>query len=75
MFARTDRLTLRRFTPADAERFAAYRSDPQVARFQSWEAPLPLADAQRTVERFAHGDPEALLRDDYLSRRPPTLVP
>ncbi|RZT20227.1 aminoglycoside 6'-N-acetyltransferase [Kribbella sp. VKM Ac-2569] len=59
MFARTDRLILRRFKPTDAERFAAYRSDPQVARFQSWDAPVPLAEAQRTVERFAQGDPEA----------------
>jgi RimJ/RimL family protein N-acetyltransferase len=59
MFVRTERLTLRRFTPADAERFAAYRSDPEVARYQSWEAPMPLADARRTVERFAAGDPEA----------------
>ncbi len=59
MFARTDRLVLRRFQPPDAEQFAAYRSDPQVARFQSWDAPLPLAEAQQTVERFAQGDPEA----------------
>lgn len=55
----TERLTVRRFSPADAERFAAYRSDPVVARFQSWEPPLPLADARQTVERFAQGDPEA----------------
>lgn len=59
MFVRTERLTLRRFTPADAERFAAYRSDPEVARYQSWDAPVPLADARQTVERFAAGDPEA----------------
>jgi RimJ/RimL family protein N-acetyltransferase len=59
MFVHTERLTLRRFTPTDAERFAAYRSDPEVARYQSWDAPLPLADARQTVERFAAGDPEA----------------
>ncbi|MEV0789572.1 GNAT family N-acetyltransferase [Kribbella sp. NPDC050459] len=58
MFVQTDRLILRRFTPADAEQFAAYRSDPAVARFQSWDAPVPLDDARRTVERFAEGDPE-----------------
>jgi aminoglycoside 6'-N-acetyltransferase len=59
MFVRTERLTLRRFTPNDAEAFAAYRSDPDVARFQSWDAPVPLTEAQKKVEEFAHGDPEA----------------
>jgi aminoglycoside 6'-N-acetyltransferase len=59
MFVRTERLTLRRFAPADAERFAAYRSDPVVAHYQSWTAPLPLVEAQQTVERFAQDDPEA----------------
>ncbi|MFF0343361.1 GNAT family N-acetyltransferase [Kribbella sp. NPDC004875] len=59
MFVRTERLTLRRFTSADAEPFAAYRSDPAVARFQSWDPPLPLDAARETVERFAEGDPEA----------------
>lgn len=33
---KTERLTLRRFTEADRERFLAYRRDPDVARFQSW---------------------------------------
>ena len=59
MFVRTERLTVRRFTAADAGRFAAYRSDPDVARFQSWEPPVALAEAQQIVERFAQGDPEA----------------
>ncbi|GAA1161098.1 GNAT family protein [Kribbella jejuensis] len=59
MFVRTERLSVRRFTAGDAERFAAYRSDPVVARFQGWEAPVALADARETVERFAAGDPEA----------------
>ncbi|MFF0264701.1 GNAT family N-acetyltransferase [Kribbella sp. NPDC004536] len=59
MFVRTERLTVRRFLAGDAEWFAAYRSDPVVARFQGWEAPVPLAEAQQTVERFAAGDPEA----------------
>ena len=31
------RLTLRRFTEADVEPFLAYRNDPAVARYQSWE--------------------------------------
>ena len=32
------RLTLRRFTEADVEPFLAYRNDPAVARYQSWES-------------------------------------
>jgi aminoglycoside 6'-N-acetyltransferase len=59
MFVRTERLTLRRFTTADAEAFAAYRSDPDVARYQSWDVPLPLAEAVQKVEDFAQGDPSA----------------
>jgi len=31
------RLVLRRFTPADVPAFHAYRADPEVARYQSWE--------------------------------------
>ena len=59
MFVRTERLTLRRFTTADAEAFAAYRSDPDIDRYQSWDAPLPLSEAVRKVEEFAQGDPAA----------------
>ena len=32
----TERLVARAFTPADVEPFAAYRADPEVARYQSW---------------------------------------
>jgi RimJ/RimL family protein N-acetyltransferase len=59
MFVRTERLTLRRFTTADVEAFAAYRSDPDIARYQSWNAPLPLAEAVQKVDEFAQGDPAA----------------
>lgn len=34
---RTDRLIIRRFRPEDVEAFAGYRSDPDVARYQSWD--------------------------------------
>ena len=33
----TERLTVRAMVPADVEAFVAYRSDPGVARYQSWE--------------------------------------
>ncbi len=35
---RTDRLAIRRFRVEDAAAFAAYRADPDVARYQSWDA-------------------------------------
>ena len=42
---RTPRLVLRRFTLADAPALAEYRSVPEVARYQSWDAPYPLERA------------------------------
>ncbi len=33
----TDRLRLRRFADADLPAFIAYRNDPDIARYQSWE--------------------------------------
>ena len=53
----TDRLVLRRFRPADAETLAAYRSDPAVARYQSWRAPLSTEEAADLVRVLADGDP------------------
>jgi RimJ/RimL family protein N-acetyltransferase len=38
---RTDRLVIRRFHPDDAVTFAAYRSDPDVARYQDWDSCTP----------------------------------
>ncbi|GGM12913.1 GNAT family N-acetyltransferase [Dactylosporangium sucinum] len=58
MLLETDRLVLRRFRPADAPALAAYRSDPGVARYQSWDAPFPLGDAIAFVTETAHLDPE-----------------
>ena len=71
----TDRLTLRRFQPGDADAFAAYRSVPEVARYQSWDAPVSLETARTTV---AHANTWfkgewtddllfGLLRSDWLS--------
>ncbi|WP_309115079.1 GNAT family protein [Saccharothrix sp.] len=53
----TERLVLRRFRPEDAPEFAAYRSDPGVARYQSWETPFPLALAEEFVREVAGLDP------------------
>ena len=37
----TPRLRLRRFTAADLPAFVAYRADPEVARYQSWDGCTP----------------------------------
>jgi RimJ/RimL family protein N-acetyltransferase len=39
MLFETPRLILRRFQDADLEAFVTYRSDPEVARYQGWDAP------------------------------------
>ncbi|MFC0628291.1 GNAT family N-acetyltransferase [Kribbella deserti] len=57
MEIRTGRLVVRRFRAEDAEAFSAYRSDPEVARYQSWQAPYPIDQARATVEAFTEGDP------------------
>ncbi|MEW5868396.1 MAG: GNAT family protein [Chloroflexota bacterium] len=41
----TPRLILRAFEDRDQHAFAAYRSDPQVAEYQGWEAPYSLEQA------------------------------
>ena len=44
---RTERLLLRRFEVEDLPSFAAYRAEPDVARFQSWDAGYSEEDAAR----------------------------
>jgi len=53
----TGRLVLRRFRSADAETLAAYRSDPDVARYQSWTPPVSIEAARATVASMAKDDP------------------
>lgn len=45
----TERLVLRDPVPGDAAALAARRSDPEVARYQSWTAPFPLEQAEALV--------------------------
>jgi RimJ/RimL family protein N-acetyltransferase len=52
------RVALRRFRPDDAATFVAYRSDEQVARFQSWDAPYPLAEGERFIKQIARQHPD-----------------
>jgi RimJ/RimL family protein N-acetyltransferase len=53
----TERLALRRFRPDDAPAFASYRSDPMVARYQSWHETYSVADAERMVASLADVHP------------------
>lgn len=55
---RTDRLVIRRFRAEDASTLAAYRSDPKVARYQSWDSPFTLAQAQTFVDSFGATNPD-----------------
>jgi RimJ/RimL family protein N-acetyltransferase len=58
MLIGTERLVLRRFRASDAETLAAYRSDPEVARYQSWTAPVTVEQARVIVASLAAGDPD-----------------
>jgi RimJ/RimL family protein N-acetyltransferase len=58
MLLETKRLIVRRFREADVAVLAAYRSDPEVARFQSWDAPFPLLRAETAVAGFIAADPD-----------------
>ncbi len=52
----TSRLVLRPMVADDASAFAAYRSDPGVARFQGWQAPYPLESAHSLIASQAERD-------------------
>ncbi len=52
----TERLRIRRFRMEDAPVFAAYRSDPGVARYQSWDT-FSLQEAERFVHEMASTHP------------------
>lgn len=53
----TARLVLRRFRPDDATAFAAYRSEPAIARYQSWDETYSVADAERMIASLADEHP------------------
>jgi RimJ/RimL family protein N-acetyltransferase len=57
MLIATERLVLRRFRASDAPVLADYRSDPEVARYQSWDAPFSLLRAETAVANFVASDP------------------
>ena len=52
MLFKTPRLLLRPFQETDLESFAAYRSDPVVARYQSWSSPYTLDQARAFLKEM-----------------------
>lgn len=52
----TERLVIRPFATTDVDAFHAYRSDPQVARWQGWSLPYTREDAETFVAEVV-GDP------------------
>lgn len=55
---RTPRLVIRRFRAQDAPSFAAYRSDPDVVRYQGWDAPFSQEQAARFISAMARTHPD-----------------
>ena len=51
----TERLVLRALRAADAEAMYAYRSDPEIIRYQGWD-PETLADVREFIADNAHYD-------------------
>lgn len=56
IYIRTNRLTLRQFSKRDIESFYLYRSNPEVAKFQSWEN-YQYDEAESFVEKQSYGIP------------------
>lgn len=54
---RTPRLRLRPFQESDLAAFAEYRSDPEVARYQSWSAPYSMEHAQEFLGQMNRTTP------------------
>lgn len=44
------RLILRSFQDSDLESFLAYRNDPEVAKYQSWNVPYPRENGIQFVD-------------------------
>jgi RimJ/RimL family protein N-acetyltransferase len=54
----TPRLHIRRFRPNDLDAFQAYRSDPEVARYQSWDAPFPRDEVVAFLAEMERSHPD-----------------
>ncbi|MGI2906319.1 GNAT family N-acetyltransferase [Tolypothrix sp. VBCCA 56010] len=56
----TPRLFLRTFQESDRPTFIAYRSDPEVAKYQSWDVPFSEADALAFIDLMQQAKPGVL---------------
>ena len=52
------RLVLRRFRQEDLDAFVAYRSDPAIARYQSWEVPYGPGQARQLLAELEATHPD-----------------
>jgi RimJ/RimL family protein N-acetyltransferase len=52
----TERLILRQFRESDLASFMAYRNDPEIARYQSWES-ISRRDAQKFIAEQSRHQP------------------
>ena len=53
---RTERLLIRPFRPDDLADFVARRNDPVVAKYQNWELPYSMEQAEKAVSELAAMD-------------------
>ncbi|GAB3884857.1 GNAT family protein [Kibdelosporangium lantanae] len=56
---RSERLLIRPFRATDGPALFHYRSDPDVARYQSWETPVSVAAATAMAGDYATHDPNS----------------
>lgn len=59
IFLKTDRLILRSFLEEDLQRFSEYCSDPDIARYQSWNTPYHLEQAKYLFTEMGKTKPGA----------------
>ena len=72
----TERLRLRPFEADDLETFVAYRSDPEVARYQSWDRSYSMTEAEsflRSQRRLVFGRPGEWLQLAIVDRESGTV--
>lgn len=52
------RVVVRRFRPEDVAEFVAYRSDAEVARYQSWDMPYLADEGERFIRQMMAAHPD-----------------
>jgi aminoglycoside 6'-N-acetyltransferase len=73
----TERLMLRPFQAGDLSAFVAYRQDPVVARYQSWDLGYSIADAERflaELEGVGLGRPGVWVQHAIVDRADGSLI-